>query len=172
VKAFVELFRDIVLWRKGPQDLPASTLLLALAVLTYVAASAAQLAVMGEGGATWFFFLLLDPALLAASVWLMLKLYSHPERFLQTATAVLGAGAYLSIVLYLPLQVLITLMHLGPDSGLSRLLALLMLGTFALVTGRILQHGTGATLFTGVAFALTYFFFINLLLGLVQGGGA
>ena len=135
MKAFVELFRDIVLWRKGPQDLPASTLLLALAVLTYVAASAAQLAVMGEGAATWIFFLLLDPALLAASVWLMLKLYSHPERFLQTATAVLGAGAYLSIVLYL-------------------------------------QHGTGATLFTGVAFALTYFFFINLLLGLVQGGGA
>ena len=29
----------------------------------------------------------------------------------------------------------------------------------------------GATLFTGVAFALSYFFAINLLLGLVQGGG-
>jgi len=171
VKAFVELFRDIVLWRKGPQDLPASNLLLGLAAAAYIAVSAVQLAVMGENGRTWFVFLLLDPALLTASVWLMLRLYAHPERFLQTATGVLGAGAYLSIVLYLPLQVLITLMHLGPDSGLSRFLALLMLGTFALVTGRILQHGSGASLFTGVAFALTYFFFINLLLGFVQGGG-
>jgi len=39
------------------------------------------------------------------------------------------------------------------------------------VTGRILQAGTGSNLFTGVAFALTYFFLINSLLGLVQGGG-
>jgi len=36
VKAFVELFRDIVLWRKGPQDLPASVLLLWLAAIAYV----------------------------------------------------------------------------------------------------------------------------------------
>ena len=171
MKAFVERFRDIVLWRKGPQDLPASTLLLWLAALAYVAVSALQLGVMGETGFAWFFFLVVDPLALTACVWLVLKLYSHPERFVQTAAAVLGTGAYLSAVLYLPLQVAMTLLHLGPESGLSRFLALLMLATFALVTGRILQQGSGATLFTGVAFALSYFFAINLLLGLVQGGG-
>lgn len=171
MKAFVERFRDIVLWRKGPQDLPASTLLLWLAGLAYVAVSALQLGVMGETGFAWLFFLVVDPLALTACVWLMLKLYSHPERFVQTAAAVLGTGAYLSAVLYLPLQLVMTLLHLGPESGLSRFLALLMLATFALVTGRILQQGAGATLFTGVAFALSYFFAINLLLGLVQGGG-
>jgi hypothetical protein len=171
VKAFIELFRDIVLWRKGPQDLPTSSLLLGMTAVAYVAISALQLAVMGETGFSWVFFLVLDPLLLTGCVWLMLKLYSHPERFQQTASAVLGTGAYLSAVLYLPLQVVMTLLHLEPVSGFARFIALLMLGTFAAVTGRILQQGTGATLFTGVAFALTYFFLINLLLGLVQGGG-
>lgn len=171
MKAFVELFRDIVLWRKGPQDLPVSSLLLGVAAAAYVAVSALQLAVMGESGFSWVFFLLIDPLLLTGCVWLMLKLYGHPERFQQTASAVLGTGAYLSAVLYLPLQVVMTLLHLAPASAYSRFVALLMLGTFAMVTGRILQLGTGTTLFTGVAFALTYFFLINLLLGLVQGGG-
>ena len=172
MKAFVELFRDIVLWRKGPQDLPASRLLLSLAAFAYVATSALQLAVMGETGFSWFFFLVLDPLLLTSCVWLILKLYDHPQRFQQTAAAVLGSGAYLSAVLYLPLQVVMTLLHLEPVSAFARFAALLMLATFAMVTGRILQQGTGATLLTGVAFALTYFFFINLLLGLVQGGGS
>ncbi len=171
MSSFFKLFLDIVLWRKGPQDLPSSSLLLWLAALAYVVISAVQLAVLGETGLAWFFFLALDPLLLTLCVWLMLKLYGHPERFLQTASAVLGTGAVLSLVLYLPLQVVLTLLHLGPDNGFSRIVALVLLGTFALVTGRILQAGTGSNLFTGVAFSLTYFFLINSLLGLVQGGG-
>lgn len=169
--SFLKLFLDIVLWRKGPQDLPSSSLLLWLAAVAYVVVSAVQLAVLGETGVNWFFFLVVDPCLLTLCVWLMLKLFGHPERFLQTATAVLGTGALLSLVLYLPLQVLLTLLQLGPDTGYSRFVALLLLGTFSLVTGRILQAGTGSNLFTGVAFALTYFFLVNSLLGLVQGGG-
>ena len=93
MKAFVELFRDIVLWRKGPQDLPASVLLLWLAAAAYVGVSAVQLGVLGETGLAWVFFLVFDPLLLALCVWLILRLFSHPERFLQTATAVLGTGA-------------------------------------------------------------------------------
>ncbi len=172
MKAFVELFRDIVLWRKGPQDLPASVLLLWLAAAAYVGVSAVQLGVLGETGLAWVFFLVFDPLLLTLCVWLILRLFSHPERFLQTATAVLGTGAYLSAVLYLPLQVVMTLLHAGPDSTLARVVALVLLGTFVMVTGRILQLGTDTNLFTGVAFALTYFFIINSLLSLLPGGGS
>jgi hypothetical protein len=172
VSSFFKLFLDIVLWRKGPQDLPSSSLLLWLAALAYVVISAVQLAVLGEGGASWVFFLVFDPLLLTTCVWLMLRLYGHPERFLQSAAAVLGTGAVLSLVLYLPLQVLLTMLQLGPENAFSRFVALLLLGTFALVTGRILQAGTGSTLFTGVAFSLTYFFLINSLLALVQRGGS
>ena len=44
VQQFLRIFVDIVLWRRGPQDLPASSLLLALTVAAYVGVSVAQLA--------------------------------------------------------------------------------------------------------------------------------
>jgi hypothetical protein len=171
VSAFLKLFLDIVLWRQGPQDLPASSLLFRLTLGAYVAVSAIQLSLLKESGATWLVFLVADPLLLTGCVWMILKVYNHPERFLQTATAVLGTGALLGLLLYLPLQVLLSSLGLGPDSGLARFFALLLLGSFALVTGRILKLGTESNLFTGVAISLTYFFLINSLLGLVQGGG-
>jgi hypothetical protein len=172
VSAFLKIFLDIVLWRRGPQDLPASRLLFWLTMAAYVAVSAMQLALLEEPDATWLVFLVLDPLLLTGCVWLMLKLYGHPERFEQTAAAVLGTGALLGLFLYLPLQILLGSLGQGPDESLSRVFALLLLATFALVTGRILKLGMGSSLFTGIAIALTYFFLINLLLSLVQGGGS
>ena len=171
MSAFFKLFLDIVLWRRGPQDLPASRFLVWMTAVAYVGVSAIQMAVTGETGLAWFVFLVMDPLLLTGCVWLMLKLYGHPERFLQTAAAVLGTGALLALVLYLPLQLAMVALQSTPDSGFARFVALALLGSFAFVTGRILQLGTGSNLFTGVAFALTYFFLINSLLGLVQGGG-
>jgi hypothetical protein len=37
VLQFLKVFLDIVLWRRGPQDLPASPLLLLLCAAAYVA---------------------------------------------------------------------------------------------------------------------------------------
>jgi hypothetical protein len=171
VIAFFKVFLDIVLWRRGPQDLPASGLLFLFTVVAYVAVSAIQLLLLQETGAAWVVFLLFDPLLLTACVWLLLRLYGHPERFLQTATAVFGTGALLSLVVFLPLQLLLQARGGGPQDGLAQVVALLLLGVFALVTGRILKLGTDSSLFTGVAVALSYFFLINLMLGLVQGAG-
>jgi len=171
VSPFLKTFLDIVLWRRGPQDLPSSALLFWLTVAAYVAVSAIQLALQGEPGVTWLIFLVVDPLLLTGCTWLMLRLYGHPERFRQTAAAVLGTGALLGIALYLPLQLLLDALGQGPQSGLSMFFALLLLATFALVTGRILKLGTDSSLLTGVAVSLTYFLLINLLLGFAQGGG-
>jgi hypothetical protein len=171
VSAFFKLFFDIVLWRQGPQDLPASRLLLWMTAFAYIGVSAVQMAVTGEKGIVWFVFLVMDPLLLTGCVWLMLKLYGHPERFLQTASAVLGTGALLALLFYLPLQLALVKFQSTPDSGFARFVALAILGSFAFVTGRILKLGTGSNLFTGVAFALTYFFLMESLLGFAQGGG-
>ena len=168
---FLKVFLDIVLWRRGPQDLPASNLLLGIAFAAYVAVSAVQLSLLRESAATWLVFLVLDPVLLTSCVWLLLRLYGHPERFPQTAAAVLGTGALLGLLLYLPLQMLLSALHQGPDTHLARIFAVLLLACFALVTGRILKLGTDSNLFTGIAVSLTYFVLINLLLGLVQHGG-
>jgi hypothetical protein len=171
VSPFLKTFLDIVLWRRGPQDLPSSGLLFWLTLAAYIVVSVIQLAVLGETGITWFVFLVIDPALLTGCVWLMLRLYAHPERFQQTAAAVLGTGALLGLVLYLPLQLLLTALGQGPQSGLSVAFALVLLATFALVNGRILKLGTDSNLLTGIAVSLTYFLLINLLLGFAQGGG-
>ena len=65
---FLKVFLDIVLWRRGPQDLPASPLLLGLSAVAYVAVSVLQLALLDEPAAAWIVFVALDPLLLLA-VW-------------------------------------------------------------------------------------------------------
>ncbi len=172
VQQFLRIFVDIVLWRRGPQDLPTSTLLLGVAVAAYVAVSAVQLALLGEPAATWFLFIVVDPLLLGAWVWLVLRLFSKPERFLQTASAVFGAGAVLGLALYLPLQLIATAFGQEPSSGLAQTFALLLVVTFALVTGRIIKLATDSNLFTGIAVSLTYFLLINYLVGVARGAGA
>ncbi len=172
VQQFLRICLDIVLWRRGPQDLPASGLLLAIAVAAYVAVSAVQLALLGETAATWLFFMVVDPLLLAGWVWLVLRLYGRRERFLQTASAVFGTGAVLGFALYLPLQLIVTGLGYEPTSGLAQAFALLLVVAFALVTGRIVKLATDSNMFTGIAVALTYFLLINYLVGVLRGPAA
>lgn len=171
VQQFLRICLDIVLWRRGPQDLPASSLLLAIALGAYIAVSAAQLALLGETAATWIFFIVIDPLLLGGWVWLVLRVYGHPERFLQAASAVFGTGAVLGIGLYLPLQLIITGLGYDPTSGLAQFFALLLVVAFALVTGRIIKLATDSNLFTGIAVSLTYFLVVNYLVGVLRGPG-
>ena len=171
MQQFLRIFVDIVLWRRGPQDLPDSGLLLAISVAAYVAVSVVQLALLGETAATWLFFVVADPLLLAAWVWLVLKVYGHSERFRQTASAVFGTGAVLGLGLYLPLQFILTGLGQAPASGVAQAFALLLVVVFALVTGRIMKLATDSNLFTGVAVSLTYFLVINYLVGVLRGPG-
>lgn len=171
VHQFLRIFLDIVLWRRGPQDLPASSLLLGLTVAAYVAVSAVQLALLGETAATWLFFVVFDPLLLAGWVWLVLRLYGHRERYLQAASAVFGTGAVLGLGLYLPLQLIVTGLGYEPASGLAQFFALVLVVVFTLVTGRIIKLATDSNLFTGIAVALTYFLVINYLVGALRGPG-
>jgi hypothetical protein len=172
VQQFLRIFLDIVLWRRGPQDLPASGVLVAITIAAYVLVGAVQLALLDEAGATWLVFLVADPALLAATVWLLLRLYGHPERFQQTAAAVFGTGALLGFAVYLPLQILVTGLGFDPASPAAQVSALVLVVVFTLVTGRILKLATGSSLFTGIAASLTYFLAINALVGALQGTGS
>ena len=171
VQKFLRIFIDIVLWRRGPQDLPVSVLLLAITVGAYVVVSILQLALLDEPASMWLFFIVVDPLLLAAWIWLLLRIFGHGERFLQTASAVFGTGALLGFALYLPLQLLASALGGTPTSGVAQVFGLLVLVTFVLVTGRIFRLAIDSNLFTGIAVSLTYFITINLLVGLLTGPG-
>jgi hypothetical protein len=168
---FLKAFLDIVLWRRGPQDLPESRLLLGVAVAAYVTVSVVQLALLDEPPATWFVFVVLDPLLLAGWVFGLLRLFGREARFVQTAAAVFGTGALLGLGLFLPVQFLVTSSGVAPESVTAGIAALGLVVVFALVTGRILQSALETGLFAGMALAFAYFLMINSLLGLVGAGG-
>jgi hypothetical protein len=171
VKQFLRIFLDIVLWRRGPQDLPVSGVLLALTVAAYLAVSVVQLAISGESLANWLFYLVLDPLLLGGWTWLVLRILGHRARFPQTASAVFGANAVLGFLLYLPLQVLGTAVGAGQASGLAQAAAWLQVIAFALVTGRILKLATDTNLFTGIMLSVTYVLLVIMVLSQLRGTG-
>lgn len=171
VQQFLRIFIDIVLWRRGPQDLPASSLLVLITLAAYVAVTVVQLLLLDEPAATWAFFVVGDPLLLMAWVWLVLKLFGRADRYVQTVSAVLGTGALLGLAVYLPLQLIVVGFGQAATSSMAQVFGLLLVVIFALVTGRIFKLATESNLFTGIAVALTYFLVVNFLLGVVRGAG-
>jgi hypothetical protein len=86
---FIRLYAQIALLRRGPQDLPASPLLLVLTVGAFLAVNFAVSSVLPPDG-HWHESLLV--ATLFTLLWyvLLLRLAGRPERTLQTTTAVFG----------------------------------------------------------------------------------
>jgi len=92
---YIRLYTQIALLRRGPQDLPASRLLLALTVAGYLGVNLLVSSVLPPGG-HWLGPLLV--ATLFTLLWYLLLLWmvGRPERTLQTTTAVFGFQAVLT----------------------------------------------------------------------------
>jgi hypothetical protein len=95
----IRLFAQIALLRRGPQDLPASPLLLALTVVGYFVAYYVVGTILPPFPGPWVAHLCLDIVFTFAWYALLLYLVKRPERFLQTATAVFGYQSMLSPLL-------------------------------------------------------------------------
>jgi hypothetical protein len=115
-------FLDIAFWRQTPAHLPASLLLLAI-----VAAASALLDVLGAllppgPNGPILLTVVLGVGLPLAFTGIVLKLARRPQRFLQTASALLGVGVLAEILLY-PLGTLLSFIGIdGPVPLLVRLL--------------------------------------------------
>jgi hypothetical protein len=92
---FIRLYTQIALLRRGPQDLPASRLLLGLTVAGYLGVNFVVSSVLPPGG-RWLEALLV--ATLFTLLWYLLLLWlaGRPERTLQTTSAVFGFQAVLT----------------------------------------------------------------------------
>jgi heme/copper-type cytochrome/quinol oxidase subunit 4 len=86
---FIRLYAQIALLRRGPQDLPASPLLLALTVVAFLAVNFVMSSVLPPDN-RWRESLLV--ATLFTLLWyvVLLRLAGRPERTLQTTSAVFG----------------------------------------------------------------------------------
>lgn len=85
----VQLFFQIALSRKGPQDLPASALLLGLTVVGYVLVNFIISLVLPPIE-SWQLHLVVEVAFMLGWYAVLLRAFGKPERFLQTATAMFG----------------------------------------------------------------------------------
>lgn len=90
LRALARLYVDIAIWRRGPQDVPAVSILLPLTAAAYVVLSL----VIGEAVPALRPGLvpavLADTAFLALWYWLLLLLAQRRDRYLQTASALFG----------------------------------------------------------------------------------
>jgi hypothetical protein len=96
MKELIRLYAQIALLRRGPQDVPASTMLLAATVAAYFVINLFGNTILPPITGPWLQVLIAD--VLFVMVWyaLLLRLTNKPERYLQTTTAIFGYKAVLS----------------------------------------------------------------------------
>jgi putative effector of murein hydrolase LrgA (UPF0299 family) len=164
----LRLFVDICMLRAAPQDLPASPLLLRLALFGYLFAGLLAL-VPNEGPVRATGMVAVDLAVMLVLLFAVLQWRGHPARFNQAACALLGTGALLGLLL---LPVLL-LAHAGEAlAGLAFPLWLALFVWGLTVTGHILRHALDLTLAGGVLGAVLYFAAsLALIQGLFPGTG-
>jgi hypothetical protein len=98
MRELIRLFWQIALLRRGPQDLPASTLLLGLTVSGYLGVNIVMSSVLPPES-HWPELLLIDSLFMLVWYAALLRLLGRPERILQTTTAVFGFQAVMAPLL-------------------------------------------------------------------------
>jgi hypothetical protein len=148
----IRLFLEICLFKKGPQDVPRSELLLGLAVTASILLGAV-LALMEPDWITDILRTLLGTALMAALFWVALRVVRMPQRFVQTATAGFGCDALVTLIA----APLLVFGQWVPDlrGEVGALLLLAMLWQVA-VLGHILRHALSVGFASGLMLAFGY----------------
>jgi hypothetical protein len=147
--SLLQVFIDIALWRKGPQDLPASRALLYLVAGVYALISVVELLVLDKGLASALVLVALDIAMTILWLWGLLMLFSKSARLLQVAAAVFGIETLLAIVV-----IAARMVTMGTMSALPTAMDLLNLSLYLVLVGRMLAVAIDGSMFTGVPLAL------------------
>lgn len=152
----------IVLLRLGPQHLPASAAAFALAVILYGILAAVSIFIAGTPPERPIVSLVLYLLLPAGLIWGVLRMAGRLPRFAQTATALYGVGALLS-VLNLPLLLI------GAEDAPAPavVLALAVFIWHFTVDAHIWRHALEVSFTAGLAvtvilFAVSLFIIVNL----------
>jgi hypothetical protein len=152
MQALLQYFLDLALLRRGPQDLPASSALLALVALGGVVVGAVNgQAIFGglgpAAGANLF-----DMALTMAMLYLLLQFKGHVARWLQTTTAFLGIGLGAGVAMLL----LGALAQALGAKEITVLADLLLAVWLHVVLGHVLRHALDIPLLAGVIIVFAY----------------
>lgn len=94
--SLVRLFTDIALLRRGPEELPASAFLLVGTMGANFLVNFLVSTLLPPIAGPWHLHLVVDVVFTLAWYVALMRLFSKPERFLQTTTAVFGYQAVLA----------------------------------------------------------------------------
>lgn len=148
---FLVLFIDICLFKKGPQDVPASWLLFGIALMAYLAVGEMVLTVQSD----WIEAALqaaVEAMLLLGLCWLVLTLFGKGARYVQTATALLATDAVISA----PGALLLQWWTAHPELRLFQFALVALLIWHIMVVAHILRHALSRALSHGLALAVLY----------------
>jgi hypothetical protein len=165
LRGLIFFFVELCLLRRAPQDLPAASALLALGVVADVLVGLLLGLIVDLSPWMALSQGLVDVAFMLAVLYVALRLMDRLRRFMQTATALLGAGAVLGTLAIVPLS----LLPVGGEGEPTAIAAILFLGLIVwsvLVTGHIFRHAFDLRLGQGVVIAVAY----NLLSYSLVGG--
>ncbi|QPK62481.1 hypothetical protein IVG45_16720 [Methylomonas sp. LL1] len=144
------LFFQIAVFKKGPQDVPASPLILKLLLPMYVAINFLILLLNGAL-ATALLQIVVDFSLIVLFCWPLLYFAGKTTRFRQTLGAMIGTDIVIS---FFALPAIATLNTHATDLAYFAMLALVL--WHWLVSGHIIRHALDRSLFFGLGLALLY----------------
>lgn len=153
---FIKMFWDLCMLKAQPQDLPTSTFLLGITLMSYFLTGIAVAALQ------WplpfaFFIASLDAALISILCYVLLWARMFSVRFTQTLTALTGSGTLLGIF---AIPLIVWQQQMGaPSEGLATIPAALLLVWMAwniTVMGHILRHALSTAFFLGLGLAALY----------------
>lgn len=152
-----DLFWEICLLRKGPQDVPSSWALLKLALAAYAVSSLLFLLAFTEPFKA-LLQALLDAALLVALTYGLLSVMNYKVRFVQTLTTLAGTGALLSLIAW-PLALWMAREAAADGGGgLAFLLFVALLVWTIAVMAHVLHHALSTSRWMGLLYTLGYLF--------------
>jgi hypothetical protein len=147
----LKTFLEISVWRKGPQDLPASKALAWLVLTTYIAVEFIGVRTFDLNPRAALVIIGVDVLMLSGWLWLVLTFFGRQQRFVQTLTATLGVGV-LILLLDIGMRLLQLALGVANAPGGSWPLARFLI--IALVMGRIFMLALDRGLLTGIALTI------------------
>ena len=152
---FIRPFVLICLLRSEPQQLPRSSLLLVMALVSYMALGA-LLATVYVGIYRGLLAAGIDTLLLSILTFSVLLPLRRTERLLQTLSALAGCGAIIGIIGYL-FTWLISIPTDGEAPGIGSLLLVAVAIWNITVAAHILRHALSAPFFVGLIVSIVFY---------------
>lgn len=156
IQVLVRPFVEICVLRRGPQDLPVSTLLLGIMLVAHTVSSTLLSVVTLD---VWKAIMagIVDTLLVAALTGSLLYLHRLKSRIVQTLTAMTGTGAIITLAAIPLFTWLKGAEAAGSGSPIAALLVLGLIAWSLGVSGHILRHALSVPYILGILIAFAFF---------------